>query len=216
MSSPLSPPGASARAARRRDFGTLTERMSGPRSLSLSVVVLAVVVALSVGHLCMPGQALAQKLKPEGDIVEAIVVGLRPGPDGETQAVVLESKATPPRQLEIWIGPSEALAIQLRLVGRRYPRPLTHDLLQTVLDKTDASVVRVEIHSLRASTFIGRIRLQHAGKTHVLDARASDSIAVALGAEAPIFVSRPVFERAGRVAGTPAPLRPSPPPSTKL
>ena len=168
-----------------------------------------------------PTDAAAQKVKPEGDIVEATVTGLRAGPHGEGHAVVLKSKAKPFKEIEIWIGPSEAMAIQLRLLGRRYPRPLTHDLLETVLDKTDAKVLRVEVHSLRASTFIGRIHLQHAGKTHVLDARASDSIAVALGVEAPIFVARPVFDKAGRVAGAGEEGRPGlppvqPPASTKL
>ena len=165
-----------------------------------------------------PSPAPAQRLKPEGDVIEATVLGLRAGATADDQAVVLQSREVPPREVEIWIGPSEAVAIQLRLEGRRYPRPLTHDLLETVLDKVRAQVVRVEVHfhSRHDATFVGRIHLQHAGKKHILDARASDSIAVALGSHAPIFLAGPVLKRAGRVAVPRELGRPSPPPTMKL
>ena len=100
-------------------------------SLPACALVLAAVMLSST-------VALAQRLKPEGDIVEATVSGLKATPNGDGQAVILRSKETPPREVEIWIGPTEAMTIQLRLLGRRYPRPLTHDLLQTMLDKVDA------------------------------------------------------------------------------
>lgn len=184
--------------------------MPSPRTLLTLATILAT-TTVGAPH------ARAQKLDPDGGLVEAEVVGLVSGPNhSNTQAVVLRSKTPPLTDLEIWIGPTEAMTIQLRVLGRRYPRPLTHDLLQTVLDKTGAEVVRVEVHSVRAATFIGRIHLAHAGKTHVIDARASDSIAVALGSSAPILVSKSVFMKAGRQVGADEPVRVEPPPSTKL
>ncbi len=149
------------------------------------------------------------------DFVEVEVVSVRPGPDGEAHALLLRSKEKAPREVTIWIGPFEAMAIQLRLQGRRYPRPLTHDLLQTILDKVQGEVVRVDVRDVRMDTFLGRIHLSHAGKTHIIDARPSDSVALALGAQAPIFVSEGVFKKNAEAKAERRSLV-RPPPSTKL
>lgn len=101
------------------------------------------------------------------------------------------------RLLEIWIGQREAQAIQMRLSGSRAPRPLTHDLLETVLLRLKAKVVRVEVDDLRDNTFHGKLTLKTAKGSHRIDGRPSDLITLAVGAGLPIHVARHVLEKAG-------------------
>lgn len=103
--------------------------------------------------------------------------------------------------LPIWIGQSEALAISLRLARQAPPRPLTHDLLERILDRLRASISKIHIEDLREHVFIGRIFLKHKKKTVQIDSRPSDSIALAVGARAPIFVAKAVLARAGMTDG---------------
>lgn len=99
--------------------------------------------------------------------------------------------------LPIFIGPAEANAIKQRLEKARPPRPMTHDLLEDVITAMGAKLVRVEIDDLKANTFLGRLVLEQRKKVTTLDARPSDSIALALGLGAPILVAQPVLDRAG-------------------
>lgn len=111
--------------------------------------------------------------------------------------VVLLRTADKTTLLPIWIGESEALAIALRLAHRKPPRPLTHDLIDTMIGKLDTRVKKVRIEALRNSVFLGRLFFGDGTQTFELDARPSDSIALALGAKAPIFAARKVLEKAG-------------------
>ena len=95
--------------------------------------------------------------------------------------------------LPIWIGHAEAMAIELHLKGGQFERPLTHDLLRTVVENLGASVVKVAITDLREGTFFAKIHLQRGDDVLVIDARPSDSVALALKCNAPILVSREVF-----------------------
>jgi len=99
--------------------------------------------------------------------------------------------------LPIFIGDAEGMAIRLRLARQKPPRPLTHDLLQNVVTALGAKIVKVEVDDLRGDTFLGRIYLEQGKKKLDIDARPSDSIALALGAGAPIHVSKRVMEKAG-------------------
>lgn len=99
--------------------------------------------------------------------------------------------------LPIFIGPAEGLAIEMRLKKQQAPRPSTHDLLEDVIEALGAKLVRVEVSKVEGSVFFGRLVLDQKGKRVTLDARPSDSIAVALGAGAPIHVARGVLEHAG-------------------
>jgi bifunctional DNase/RNase len=101
--------------------------------------------------------------------------------------------------LPIWIGVFEANAIALRIEGIEPPRPLTHDLLRSVLDHFHVQVQRVVISDLRDNTFFATIQVVQGGQESAIDARPSDAIALALRAEAPIFVRRDVLERAKAV-----------------
>ena len=98
--------------------------------------------------------------------------------------------------LPIWIGVFEANAIALRIEGVEPPRPLTHDLLRSLLDHLHATVVRVEICSLKENTFYALIHVQRNGELTQIDARPSDAIALALRTDAPIFVRWSVLEQA--------------------
>ena len=102
--------------------------------------------------------------------------------------------------LPIWIGVFEANAIALRLENVETPRPMTHDLLRSALEKLGAQIEKVVISELRDSTFYARIHVQrNGGEAIEIDARPSDAIALALRSEAPIFVLAPVLEAAQAV-----------------
>jgi uncharacterized protein len=102
--------------------------------------------------------------------------------------------------LPIWVGIFEANAIALQLENISTPRPMTHDLLRTLISELDARVSRIVINDLRDSTFFAQIRLLitrgGTDQTLEIDARPSDAIALALRAEAPIFVAQSVLEQA--------------------
>lgn len=98
--------------------------------------------------------------------------------------------------LPIWVGIFEANAIALQLEKVEPPRPMTHDLLRTILETVDAKVTRIVINDLRESTFFARIFLTLATGNHEIDARPSDAIALALRVSAPIFVHQSVLDQA--------------------
>jgi bifunctional DNase/RNase len=98
--------------------------------------------------------------------------------------------------LPIWIGVFEANAIALRIEGVEPPRPMTHDLLRLVLNQLGATVEKIVISDLKESTFFAQIHLRQGGALVTVDARPSDAIALALRANAPIFVLRSVLDKA--------------------
>jgi len=93
------------------------------------------------------------------------------------------------RFLPILIGPFEATAIALALEGAPVPRPLTHDLMRTLLETLDARLEQVVIHDIRESTFFAKLIVRTNGELQEIDARPSDGIALALRMNAPIYVS---------------------------
>jgi hypothetical protein len=103
------------------------------------------------------------------------------------------------RRLPIIIGAFEAQAIALEIEGIKPPRPLTHDLLKQVIDNLSASVLEVVIDELRENTFYAKIYLEVSALTNEIDARPSDAIALAVRAQAPIFVAESVMETAAFV-----------------
>ena len=94
------------------------------------------------------------------------------------------------RYLPIWIGPSEATAIDMVLRNKAFERPLTHDLLKHVIDGLGGTVSRIVITSLRENTFFAKIFITREHEIISIDARPSDSVALALRAKAPIFLSK--------------------------
>ncbi len=104
------------------------------------------------------------------------------------------------RLVPIWIGQTEATAILLALQGIEPPRPMTHDLLRTVIDDLGAAITRVEVTRIEGGTFYATLVLSAADGSPVeIDARPSDSIALAVRTGAPIYLAEEVLAEAGVV-----------------
>ena len=111
--------------------------------------------------------------------------------------VVILAKPDDDAYLPIWIGVCEANAIAINLEGVEVPRPLTHDLIGSLISGLGFTLDHVLIHSLDDSVFLASIHLSNpAGEERVVDSRPSDAIAVALRAGADVLVSSAVLERA--------------------
>ncbi len=104
-----------------------------------------------------------------------------------------------PRTLPIVIGGAESQSIAICLNNVQTPRPLTHDLMKNMLDFLECRLMRVELCDLKEGTFYARLVFERDGNRMELDARPSDSIALALRAQAPIYVAPQVMDEAGQV-----------------
>ncbi len=100
------------------------------------------------------------------------------------------------RFLPIWIGPFEADAITIALQGTQPARPLTHDLLKTMIAQVGGKAKHIDVIDLRDDTFFAEIVMDIAGKRVVLDSRPSDAIALAVRLDVPIRVNETVMARA--------------------
>ena len=114
-----------------------------------------------------------------------------------SQHVVILREADAERYLPIWIGSWEAQSIAMRLQGVEAERPLTHDLLATILDELSVSVRHIIVSDLADETYRARIVLIQGGSDYEIDARPSDAIALAVRVSAPIFATEAVLDRAG-------------------
>lgn len=110
-------------------------------------------------------------------------------------AVVVLSDEAETRELPIFIGPAEASAIAVALGGFTLPRPMTHDLLANVISQLQGQLDRVVVTELKGGTFFARLYVTVHDGTVDIDARPSDSIALALRLDAPIFVDEEVLEK---------------------
>jgi bifunctional DNase/RNase len=97
--------------------------------------------------------------------------------------------------LPIWVGKSEASAISFALEGVAAPRPMTHDLMKSVLDAADAKVISVVVTDLKDNTYYAKIHLMFEDSEYSIDSRPSDAIALALRASAPIFAKEDVLRK---------------------
>jgi bifunctional DNase/RNase len=114
--------------------------------------------------------------------------------DNRENPIVLLKSSENDEVLPIWIGHAEALSIELQLQGKSFDRPLTHDLLKTMVESLGATVSRVAVTELRDNTFFAKVYLQRDNEVFAIDARPSDSIALAVRTKSPIFVAESVFE----------------------
>ncbi len=110
--------------------------------------------------------------------------------------IVLLKDVGSDRYLPIWIGPCEADAITVELQEVEVSRPLTHDLLKSVISEMGAEVVQIVINDLRNDVFYARIMLDLNGRRLEIDSRPSDAIALAVRVHVPIYVEESVMERA--------------------
>jgi len=129
-------------------------------------------------------------------VVELTIESIRVSLMNYQRVVILKEKDSD-RYLPIWIGPAEADAIAVRLQEVSVARPLTHDLLRTIIDSLGATVVHILVNDLENDTFFARIALEVDGKSLEIDSRPSDAIALAVRSQVPIFVEEAVLDKAG-------------------
>jgi bifunctional DNase/RNase len=110
--------------------------------------------------------------------------------------VVLLMDLANKKGLPIWIGPFEANAIATKLKKIGLHRPMTHDLIHSILKNLESQVVKIVVNDLKENTYYALIYLNRKGEEIVIDSRPSDAIAIALSVDAPIFVSDQVIEKA--------------------
>lgn len=113
------------------------------------------------------------------------------------QRVVILRESGSDRYLPIWIGPAEADAIAVKLQDVSVPRPLTHDLLSSIIATLGAKVNYIVVSDLQNDTFYARIYLQADGQELVVDSRPSDALALAVRVNAPIYADEAVLDKAG-------------------
>src|SRR3954471_14971730 len=111
----------------------------------------------------------------------------------ESQIIVLK-EVDGERKFPIVIGGTEAMAIDRRLKGIPTPRPMTHDLLASVIEQLGGTIERIEINNLQEHTFFARIHIRQNGDTVEIDSRPSDAIALGVASSVPIFVAEHVLD----------------------
>ncbi len=136
-----------------------------------------------------------QHVSPSNSLVQMEVSRIRIDERRGEQVIVLKERDGN-RLLPIIIGISEVTAIKMKISGIEPPRPLTHDLLRNTITQLGAKLVRIIINRLEFNTFFAKLVLQTpSGAMEEVDARPSDAIALALRAEAPIFVAEEVLNQ---------------------
>ncbi len=111
------------------------------------------------------------------------------------QPIVLLKVEGQNRFLPIWIGHPEAAAILMKLQNAELPRPMTHDLLASVINQLSANVTSVLVTELRDNTFYAVLQLEMEGGQEIkVDSRPSDAIALAVRTDAPIFASSQLLD----------------------
>ena len=127
------------------------------------------------------------------DTIQMSVGGLTLDPVTKTPIVILkdtENKLNMP----IWIGLLEATAMATEIEGIKMARPMTHDLLKTILGEVGGSVESVEITELKENTYYAAVNISLSGRQVMIDSRPSDAIALALRTKSPIYVAKAVLE----------------------
>lgn len=129
------------------------------------------------------------------NVVEVTIDSIRVSLMSPHRVVILKDSGSD-RFLPIWIGPCESDAITAELQGQGAQRPLTHDLLKSMIATLEARVMHIMINDLKDDVFYARIVLSLHGRTVEVDSRPSDAIALAVRVRVPIFVQDSVMDRA--------------------
>ncbi|HEX9289276.1 MAG TPA: bifunctional nuclease family protein [Anaeromyxobacteraceae bacterium] len=151
-------------------------------------LLLAASVALLVGA--------APRAGTPQDLVEMEVLGVVPLESEAASLLVLRQKGGP-AVLPIFVGRNEGAAIDLRLKRKPSPHPRAADLLEKAIAALGGKVTRVEIQGVQATLFRARVTLQQGERRLEVEARPSDSVALAMASRAPIFATREVMAEAG-------------------
>jgi hypothetical protein len=134
-------------------------------------------------------------------VIRMNVHGLTIDPATNSPILILKDPESE-RTLPIWIGLLEATAIAAELEKVAFSRPMTHDLMRSLLESLQAEVSRVEVTELRENTFYALIHLEAPGGAMSVDSRPSDAIALALRTSSPIFVDPQVLSSSGVATAT--------------
>lgn len=132
------------------------------------------------------GEAMELEMKIKGLMIDPIT---------NMPIIILRDPASS-AVLPIWVGIFEANAIALQIEKIATPRPMTHDLLKSILSGLKTTVDKIVITDLKENTFYAIIHLNHEGQSFSIDSRPSDAIALALRTGSPIFVTSNVIEKA--------------------
>jgi hypothetical protein len=149
------------------------------------MVVAGLVVGAAAGHAAEPGQVTIERVQ------------VRLTDHGHVVLLQAEGKAIP-----VFVDPTVALSIHGALSGEKTPRPLSHDLMHTILTALNAKVTQVVI-TLHGGTYYGALSVATKEMTKVFDSRSSDAIALAIHFKAPILVGRDLLDSAGVVLKEP-------------
>lgn len=136
----------------------------------------------------------------KAELIEMRVNGITVDPFTNSPIVILKGVLDESISLPIWIGILEASAIAAKMENVKFTRPMTHDLIRKLLVKTGGKVCRVEIHDLKENVYYSTILMEdNKGESHLLDARPSDAIAIALRMNASIFVDEKVISKSKNI-----------------
>ncbi|OFW10915.1 MAG: hypothetical protein A3G20_07140 [Acidobacteria bacterium RIFCSPLOWO2_12_FULL_59_11] len=188
-----------------RCFGLCQQRPEKEGTMHRKISLLP----LLVFSLCVPMKAQQR----DGPALEVKVENLEATPLGIN--ITLQD-INSSDHIQMVIGFSEGQAIAQALRHRGAPRPMTHDLFKTFLDRNGWQVQKVLIRELSAGTFFADLTLEHDGAVQVYDARPSDAMAIGLRYDAKIYVNKEVFEQQKQQGEKPKELQPSEPKTRKL
>ena len=149
--------------------------------------------------LSLTSEARAAQTDPDAGLVRVESTEVALAPFGHVVLLKAQNRAIP-----IFIDPIVAQSIQGALGGEKSPRPLTHDLMRSVLEGFDGKVTRVVV-SLKGATYTADLTVRVRGQTKIFDSRSSDAIALAIHFGAPVLVSRELLDKAGHPTDQPAP-----------
>ena len=116
---------------------------------------------------------------------------------GGTYSLVLTEDSGQKRRFSVLIGESEAQSIALKLNNAKSPRPLSHDLMNSIINMLEAKLLKVVIYDMVNDIFYSELYLLHAGKSIVVDARTSDAVALAVRSNAPIYINSDILDIVG-------------------
>lgn len=131
------------------------------------------------------------------DKIQVDILGISSSPSNAGAYALILKELHGNRRLPIIIGAFEAQAIALELEGMKPPRPLTHDLMKTIIDTFAVSLNEVYINELRDGTFYAKLIIEGVSNTEEIDSRPSDAIALAVRYSVPMFVDSDVLNEAG-------------------
>lgn len=157
--------------------------------------------ALCLSMLVLSSGDLSALAGEEGASSQVTINEVRVGLSDHGPVVSLSADG---KTIPVFVDHTVAASIQAALTGERLPRPLSHELMHTILEALGGRVVRTVI-TLKSGTFYGSLTVAFQGQEKVFDSRSSDSIALAIHFHAPILVGRDLLESAGAPAREPKP-----------